>query len=889
MFFDANRLKLFVGARDHILVLNLKDFTTTNKRDYYIPPTTEKKSKCHMKGMKPEECHNFITTLLEIPTMNYKDKQILVCGTNAYSPECEIRRLTDSFEMVSKSISINSYGPYWNTTSLLTTTGEFFYGGPLDLRGIDSSIFKQKEIVPPKSPLATYLDRRIVRSVQHDSNWISADANFVFSFEFNQHVYFLFRETAVEYLNVGKRVYSRIGRVCKDDPGWRESWTSFLKARINCSLPGSFPFYFDEIQSVDLINYGGTPTLYAIFNTPQNSIHGSAVCAFTMDSVLEAFRGPFKYQPSSSHLWERRDDNHDVFECQVTNTTNQSKSYSTLRLNSKYQQMDDAVQPIDGRPFIFAKNEHFKFIAVDLIKTKYFSTVEVMFVATIDGKLLKYVKWPDMTESCLIDEIQLIDSNENQFLSMQFWKDTESLYFGTEKEFIRSSVHQCHNYHNKDECIQSGDPYCGWHEIKMKCMRPPGNNLRDENWIQSDQPTCLPRWSKWFTCNEADNGLSRSTTNTDETCKCRKRPCMMANNLGDQHCYDGYEYQVSNCTRNGGWSEWTSWSSCMPSCGRGIQYRTRNCNNPIPSNNGKYCSGNDREERQCDNLPYCTWTSWSEWTNCSSDCNIISTSKRTRQCLDFNGNAVDNGFCQGPYIETMKCECKKHIEWTDWFISDLNTNEIVEQRNEIVMHKNNILPKNEQRVVSLKYCDNCGGHTYNFKGKDFLIKECSCDDESIWSDWSEWSICHNDIQIRERVCQLPDRSSCDGHYKEIKFCHSNGVITQRRIENDYRMNWTLLIIAIMLAIILSSGLTAIILIYCFYNNQKHNKPDLMMNHTISSEPNTYEEPEKYRITTPLNSNNNHHNNHYNIPSTLTRVATLKKQTSFRAKLDDSNY
>lgn len=168
-------------------------------------------------------------------------------------------------------------------------------------------------------------------------------------------------------------------------------------------------------------------------------------------------------------------------------------------------------------------------------------------------------------------------------------------------------------------------------------------------------------------------------------------------------------------------------------------------------------------------------------------------------------------------------------------------------------------------------------------------KECSCDDESIWSDWSEWSICHNDIQIRERVCQLPDRSSCDGHYKEIKFCHSNGVITQRRIENDYRMNWTLLIIAIMLAIILSSGLTAIILIYCFYNNQKHIKPDLMMNHTISSEPNTYEEPEKYRITTPLNSNNNHHNNHYNIPSTLTRVATLKKQTSFRAKLDDSNY
>ncbi|OTF74528.1 hypothetical protein BLA29_012425, partial [Euroglyphus maynei] len=158
-------------------------------------------------------------------------------------------------------------------------------------------------------------------------------------------------------------------------------------------------------------------------------------------------------------------------------------------------------------------------------------------------------------------------------------------------------------------------------------------------------------------------------------------------------------------------------------------------------------------------------------------------------------------------------------------------------------------------------------------------KECSCNDESIWSDWSEWSVCHNDVQIRERICQLTDRS-CDGHFKEVKFCRSNGIY-QRRTEHNHRVNWTLLITAIMLAVLLSSCVTAIILIYCFYNNQKHNKPDLMMNHTISSEPNTYEEPEKYRITTPLNSPY--------ISSTLTRVSTLKKQTSFRAKLDDSNY
>ena len=66
------------------------------------------------------------------------------------------------------------------------------------------------------------------------------------------YVYFFFRETAVEYINCGKTVYSRVGRVCKNDKGgphrWANRWTSFLKSRLNCSLPGDFPFYFNEIR-----------------------------------------------------------------------------------------------------------------------------------------------------------------------------------------------------------------------------------------------------------------------------------------------------------------------------------------------------------------------------------------------------------------------------------------------------------------------------------------------------------------------------------------------------------------------------------------------------------------------------------------------------------------
>ncbi|KAH1014797.1 hypothetical protein HUJ05_012623 [Dendroctonus ponderosae] len=77
--------------------------------------------------------------------------------------------------------------------------------------------------------------------------------DFVGSMTQGDFVYFFFRETAVEYINCGKAVYSRVARVCKNDRGgphrFRNRWTSFLKSRLNCSVTGEFPFYFNEIPS----------------------------------------------------------------------------------------------------------------------------------------------------------------------------------------------------------------------------------------------------------------------------------------------------------------------------------------------------------------------------------------------------------------------------------------------------------------------------------------------------------------------------------------------------------------------------------------------------------------------------------------------------------------
>ncbi|KRT85292.1 hypothetical protein AMK59_1094, partial [Oryctes borbonicus] len=110
--------------------------------------------------------------------------------------------------------------------------GDLYSGTVADFSGMDPIIYRES-----------------LQTEQYDSMSLNAP-DFVSSMAQGDFVYFFFRETAVEYINCGKTVYSRVARVCKNDRGgphrFRNRWTSFLKSRLNCSVSGDFPFYFNE-------------------------------------------------------------------------------------------------------------------------------------------------------------------------------------------------------------------------------------------------------------------------------------------------------------------------------------------------------------------------------------------------------------------------------------------------------------------------------------------------------------------------------------------------------------------------------------------------------------------------------------------------------------------
>lgn len=50
---------------------------------------------------------------------------------------------------------------------------------------------------------------------------------------------------------------------------------------------------------------------------------------------------------------------------------------------------------------------------------------------------------------------------------------------------------------------------------------------------------------------------------------------------------------------DGNWSKWAPYGQCSRTCGGGVQLAKRECSNPPPANEGKYCEGVRVKYRSC--------------------------------------------------------------------------------------------------------------------------------------------------------------------------------------------------------------------------------------------------------------------------------------------------
>ncbi|XP_050005200.1 semaphorin-6A isoform X4 [Alexandromys fortis] len=475
---------LYVAARDHIYTV---DIDASHTEEIYCSKKLTWKSRqadvdtCRMKGKHKDECHNFIKVLLK-----KNDDTLFVCGTNAFNPSCRNYKI-DTLETFGDEFSGMARCPYdaKHANIALFAEGKLYSATVTDFLAIDAVIYRSLG------------DSPTLRTVKHDSKWLK-EPYFVQALDYGDYIYFFFREIAVEYNTMGKVVFPRVAQVCKNDMGGSQrvlekQWTSFLKARLNCSVPGDSHFYFNILQAVtDVIRINGRDVVLATFSTPYNSIPGSAVCAYDMLDIANVFTGRFKEQKSPDSTWTPVPDERVPKPrpgcCAGSSSleryaTSNELPDDTLNFIKTHPLMDEAVPSIINRPWFLRTMVRYRLtkIAVDNAAGPY-QNHTVVFLGSEKGIILKFLARIGssgfLNGSVFLEEMNVYNPEkcsydgveDKRIMGMELDRASGSLYVAFSTCVIKVPLGRCERHGKcKKTCIASRDPYCGWVKESGSC------------------------------------------------------------------------------------------------------------------------------------------------------------------------------------------------------------------------------------------------------------------------------------------------------------------------------------------------------------------------------------------------------------------------------------
>ncbi|KAG9472289.1 semaphorin-3F isoform X3 [Eleutherodactylus coqui] len=475
---DEDHDRMYVGCKDYILSLDLQDI---NREPLIIhwPAKQQRIDECVLSGKDINgECGNFIRLI-----QPWNRTHLYACGTGAYNPVCTYinrgRKAQDYVfyldpDRVESGKGKCAYDPKLDSVSALINE-ELYSGVYIDFMGTDAAIFRAMG------------KQAAMRTDQYNSRWLN-DPAFVHvqlipdSLERNDDkLYFFFREKSTDSPH-SPTLYSRIGRVCLNDDGGHcclvNKWSTFLKARLMCSVPGAdgIETHFDELQDVFIqqTQDNKNPVIYAVFSASGSVFKGSAVCVYSMADIRMVFNGPFAHKEGPNYQWM-------PYTGKIpyprpgtcpggtfTPSMKSTKDYPDEVINfmRTHPVMYNPVYPIHRQPLLVRTNVNYKFttIAVDQVDASD-GRYEVLFLGTDQGTVQKVIVLPkdDLeTEELILEEVEVFKVPA-PIKSMKISSKRQQLYVSSVSGVTHLALHRCDVYGEAcADCCLARDPYCAW-------------------------------------------------------------------------------------------------------------------------------------------------------------------------------------------------------------------------------------------------------------------------------------------------------------------------------------------------------------------------------------------------------------------------------------------
>eukprot|EP00105_Crassostrea_gigas_P005928 XP_011419685.1 PREDICTED: coadhesin isoform X2 [Crassostrea gigas] len=217
------------------------------------------------------------------------------------------------------------------------------------------------------------------------------------------------------------------------------------------------------------------------------------------------------------------------------------------------------------------------------------------------------------------------------------------------------------------------------------------------------------------------------------------------------HILNAVQTRTCQASVDGGFSEWAMWTPCSRTCGHGLMSRRRTCTNPVPTRNGRNCTGTYSENTVC-SIAGCPvdgiWGHWSSWLDCSVTC---GTGNQIRRRLCSNPRPENGGRqCQGSSTDTLTCNlgsCPIHggfSEWNMWSVCSVSCGGGFKTR---------------ERACTNPSPRHGGSNCSDYFTDSDICNTFPCPVNGGFGNWGSWSVCSKSCEggykVRRRLCNSP--------------------------------------------------------------------------------------------------------------------------------------